>query len=58
MTTWKGFYDRLEGFALNQLQMGDRRARTADTVLNIATAAGLVSLLPILRARAIVDSHF
>lgn len=55
MTTWKGFYDRLEGFALNQLQMGDRRARTTDAVLNIATAAGLVSLRTTRRARVIVD---
>lgn len=41
MTTWKGLFDRLEGLA-----MGDRRARTSDAVLNVVTAAGLVSFIP------------
>lgn len=40
-TTWKGFFDRLEGIV-----MGDRRARTSDAVLNVVTAAGLVSFSP------------
>lgn len=46
MTTWKGWFDRLEGLA-----MGDRRARTTDAVLNVVTAAGLVSLPHHKRAR-------